>query len=327
VFAKKLVATGLAILVTLGLAACDPPMPPELLASQAEQTVTCVDGELTVATPTAISDVMDGWASSLTGACAGTTVVKLDGANETAQAIISMDGQISPSCVPFAEFPIAIDGGVVAYVLADAPTLNLTPQNIQDIFSGKVTNWSDPSLSAANPDAVLPDLAINLVGGPQQIAVDALTGWFKKLGVDFKPTLAKISAKDDGAALATMAEGDIAITSFSNALYAFSTVAAVTVGKDPATESAIADISGIQRGADSSGAKPGQGEAPAYAATYPVNLYLCGTDNQVARAVGRYLIRQDSQGSLGAAVVAPLPESVRIKSIDVVAKGLPKPKS
>jgi ABC-type phosphate transport system substrate-binding protein len=327
VFVKQLVATGLAILVTIGLTACDPPMPPELLASQAEQSVTCIDGELTVATPTAISDVVDGWASSLSGACAGSTLTKLDDADGTAQAIISMDGQISPACKPFAEFPIAIDGGVVAYVLADAPTLNLTPQNIQDIFSGKVTNWSDPSLAPANPDAVLPDLAIHIVGGPQQIAVDALTNWFKKLGVDFKPTLAKTAAKDDGAALATMAEGDIAITSFSNALYAFSTVAAVTVGKDPIAESAIADISGIQRGADISGAKPGDGEAPAYAATYPINMYLCGTDNQVARAIGRYLIRQDSQGSLGAAVVAPLPESIRMKAIAVAAKGLPKPKS
>lgn len=324
-FAKKLVATGLAILVTIGLTACDPPMPPELIASQAEKTVTCIDGDLTVATPAAISDVVDGWASSLNGACAGSTLTKLDGADETAQSIISMDGQISAACKPFADFPIAIDGGVVAYVLSDAPTLNLTPQNIQDIFSGKVTMWSDPSLASANPDAVLPDLAIHIVGGPQQIAVDALTIWFKKLGVDFKPTLAKISAKDEGAALATMAEGDIAITSFSNALYAFSTVAAVTLGADSATDSAIADISGIQRGADTSGAKPGQGEAPAYGATYPINMYLCGTDNQLARAIGRYLIRQDSQGSLGAAVVAPLPESVRMKAIAVVAKGLPKP--
>lgn len=326
-FAKKLVATGLAILVTLGLTACDPPMPPELLATQAEQSVTCVDGDLTVATPAAISDVMDGWASSLTESCSGTTLTKLDGADEAAQAIISMDGQISPKCKPFAEFPIAIDGGVVAYALADAPTLNLTPQNIQDIFSGKVTNWSDPSLAAANPDASLPSLPIHVVGGPQQIAVDALASWFKKLGVDFKPSLAKVSAKDDGAALATMAEGDIAITSFSNALYAFSTVAAVAVGKNAATDNAIADIGGIQRGADTSGAAPGQGEAPAYAGTYPINMYLCGADNQVARAVGRYLVRQDAQGSLGAAVVAPMPESVRIKAIAVVEKGLPKPKN
>ena len=40
--AKKLVAVGLAVFVTLGLTACDPPMPPEVIAAQAEKTVNCV---------------------------------------------------------------------------------------------------------------------------------------------------------------------------------------------------------------------------------------------------------------------------------------------
>lgn len=324
-FAKKLVATGLAILVTVGLTACDPPMPPELLASQAEKTVSCVDGDLTVATPDLIADVVDGWASSLSSACSGMTLTKAGAADATAQVVISLDGQIPAECKPFASFPIAIDGAVIAYVLTDAPTLNLTPQSIQDIFAGKITNWSDASIQAANPDATLPDMPIHIVGGPQQIAVDSMTVWLKKLGVEFKPTALKVAAKDDGSGLATMAEGDIAITSFSNALYAFSTVAAVTVGKT-AADSAVPDISGIQRGADLSGAPLGQGETPAYGAVYPVNMFLCGADNQVARSVGRFLVRQDSQGALGAAVIAPLPESVRVKSIAVVAKGLPKPK-
>lgn len=323
--AKKLVAVSLAVFVSLGLTACDPPMPPEVIAAQAEKTVNCVDGELSIASPIAIADVVKSWASSLTESCANTAVTVLDGADESAQAVISMDGQLAPACTPFATFPIAIDGGVIAYYLTDAPTLNLTPQNIQDIFSGKVTDWSDPSLAAANPDTVLPQLPINIVGGPQQVAVDSLAKWFEELGVDFTPTAANIQATDDGSALATMAEGDIAITSFSNALYAFSTVAAITFGKDVASETAVPDISGIQRGADTSGAKPGQGEGPAYRAVYPINMYLCGTDNQVARAVGRYLIRQDSQGALGAAVVAPLPESVRITAIAEVEKGLAKP--
>jgi hypothetical protein len=323
--AKKLVAVGLALFVTLGLTACDPPMPPEVIAAQAEKTITCVDGQLSVASPLAIADVVNGWASSLTESCPNTTVTALDGGDESAQAVISIDGQLSPACTPFATFPIAIDGGVVAYYLTDAPALNLTPQNIQDIFSGKVTDWSDPSLVAANPDAVLPNLPINIVGGPQQVAVDAMSKWFEELGVEFTPTAATVQTVDDGSALATMAEGDIAITSFSNALYAFSTVAAVTFGKDVATETAVPDISGIQRGADAGSAKPGQGEGPAYRAVYPINMHLCGTDNQVARAVGRYFIRQDSQGALGAAVVAPLPESVRITAIAEVEKGLAKP--
>ena len=322
-FAKKILATGLAIVVTLGLAACDPPMPPELLAAQAEKSVTCVDGSLSLAAPAAISDVVDGWIGALASSCPATAVTKLDAADDTAQAVISIDGQVSPKCTPFATFPVAIDGGVVAYALTDAPTLNLSAQNVQDIFSGKVTNWSDPSLAKSNPDAVLPDLAINIVGGPQQIVIDSMTAWFKKLGVAFNPSLAKVSAKDDGSALANMAEGDIAITSFSNALYAFSTVASIAVGKAVAN----ADINGIQTGADTTLKADAGAEVVPYGAVYPVNMFLCGADNQVARAVGRFFIRQDQQGALGSAVVAALPESVRMKAISVVGKGLPKPKN
>jgi hypothetical protein len=326
VFAKKLVAVGLAVIVTLGLTACDPPLPPEILAAQAEQTVNCVDGTVSVATPTAIADVVDGWASSLADACSGMTLTPVAAADETAQAVISMDGSVSPKCTPFASFPIAEDGGVIAYTLSDAPNLTLTPQNVQDIFSGKVTNWSDPSIAATNPDATLPSLAIKIVGTPQQVAIDALAGWFKKLGVTFTPSLAKVLAVDDGAALSSMAEGEIAITSFSNALYAYSTVAGIAVGKDLATQTAIADIAGIQLGADSAAAKPKAGDPIGYAATYPVTLSLCGTDNNTARALGRFLIRQDSQGALGSAIIAALPDSERLKSIAIVEKGLPKPK-
>lgn len=324
-FAKKLVATGLALAVTLGLTACDPPLPPEILAAQAERTVTCVDGDVKVATPKSIADLVDGWSSSLTDACAGMTLTPVVAGEAGAQGVISMDGAIPADCKPFVTIPVAEDGGVVAYMLTDAPNLVLTPQNVADIFTGKISNWSDAALSLVNPDATLPNLPIHIVGAPQQIAVDALTTWFKKLGVDFAPTKVKVAPTDDGAVLATMAEGDISITSFSNALYAFSTVAAIAVGKDLATQVAVADINGIQLGADLT-AKPKAGDPIGYAATYPVTLALCGTDNNTARALGRFLVRQDQQGALGSAIIAALPDSERVKAITVIEKGLPTPK-
>jgi hypothetical protein len=322
VLVKKLVATGLAIAISLGLAACDPPLPPEILAAQAEKTVTCVDGEVSVSAPDGISDVVDSWSTSLTGACAGMTLKKLPVGDKTAQAVISLGAAVPASCVPFATLPIAEDAGVIAYALTDAPNLVLTPQNVQDIFSGKVTNWSDKSIAASNPDATLPNLPISVVGTPQQSEIDALAGWFKKLGVTFAPTLAKVAPVDSGAALANLAEGQVAITSFSNALYAYSTVAAIQVGKDQA----IADVAGVQLGADKAAAKPKSGDPIGYGATYPVTLSLCGADNQTLRAFGRFVIRQDSQGALGSAVIAALPESERVKAIVIVEKGLPKPK-
>jgi hypothetical protein len=322
VLVKKLVATGLAVAISLGLAACDPPLPPEILAAQAEKKVTCIDGDVTVSAPDVISDVIDSWSTSLTGACSGMTLTKVAAGDKTAKAIISLGTALPADCTPFAAFPVAEDAGVIAFSLSDAPNLVLTPQNVQDIFSGKVTNWSDPSIAASNPDATLPSLPIAVVGTPQQSEIDALSSWFKKLGLAFTPGLAKVAPVDTGAALANLAEGQVAITSFSNALYAYSTVAAVQVGKDLAT----ADVAGVQLGADKTAAKPKAGDPIGYGAIYPVMLSLCGADNQTLRAFGRFLVRQDSQGALGSAVIAALPESERTKSIAIVEKGLPKPK-
>jgi hypothetical protein len=166
---------------------------------------------------------------------------------------------------------------------------------------------------------VLPDLPINIVGGPQKPVIDSLAKWFDKLGTEFNPSLAKVSDTDDGTFLAAMAEGDIALTSYSNALYQYSTVAAIAVDGSYA----VADALGLQNGADES-FTPAEDEYPAYGATYSVDLALCGADNEIARTVARYLVRRDAQGDLGSAIVAPLPDSLRITTIGLIEEGLKK---
>ena len=57
--------------------------------------------------------------------------------------------------LPFVIGPVAI-----AYNLEGVDELNLTVDNIVDIFQGKITNWNDPALAESNPDAELPDQEI-----------------------------------------------------------------------------------------------------------------------------------------------------------------------
>jgi phosphate transport system substrate-binding protein len=62
------------------------------------------------------------------------------------------------------QFPIVI-GGVAIVTNIDgvaAGRLRLTGPLLSDIFMGKISNWSDPALRAANPDLALPDLKINV---------------------------------------------------------------------------------------------------------------------------------------------------------------------
>jgi len=52
---------------------------------------------------------------------------------------------------------------VVAYNLPGVAELKLPRDVYPEIFLGQITNWNDPKIAAANPDASLPDMPITVV--------------------------------------------------------------------------------------------------------------------------------------------------------------------
>ncbi|MGY2064812.1 phosphate ABC transporter substrate-binding protein PstS [Blastococcus sp. SYSU DS0619] len=73
-----------------------------------------------------------------------------------AQERCAGDGQIF-------ELPNYISPIAVVYNLEGVDELNLPPEVIAGIFNQEITNWNDPAIAEANPDATLPDLAITPV--------------------------------------------------------------------------------------------------------------------------------------------------------------------
>ncbi len=70
------------------------------------------------------------------------------------------------SCAPDStalDLPVYISPIAVVFHVDGVESLNLTPAVLASIFKGDVTNWSDPLITALNPDATLPDLAITAV--------------------------------------------------------------------------------------------------------------------------------------------------------------------
>lgn len=59
--------------------------------------------------------------------------------------------------------PMTAGSIVIAYNLPGVAQLNLTQQAMLDIFLGKITNWNDPAIAAANEGVELPDLPITVV--------------------------------------------------------------------------------------------------------------------------------------------------------------------
>ncbi|SNR95629.1 phosphate ABC transporter substrate-binding protein, PhoT family [Geodermatophilus pulveris] len=61
------------------------------------------------------------------------------------------------------ELPNYIAPIAVVYNLEGVDELNLPPEVVAGIFAQQITNWNDPAIVEANPDATLPDLSITPV--------------------------------------------------------------------------------------------------------------------------------------------------------------------
>ncbi|RUT77640.1 phosphate ABC transporter substrate-binding protein PstS [Ancylomarina longa] len=59
--------------------------------------------------------------------------------------------------------PTCLGAVVAAYNLPGKPALKFTPELMEGVFMGKITNWNDPKIAAVNPGVNLPDLAITVV--------------------------------------------------------------------------------------------------------------------------------------------------------------------
>ncbi len=296
-FKKAISATVVALAISMGLTACDPPMPPDVLAALAEQTVTCESGAVNVAFPESVADLTGGWSGALADSCADMSLNAIAADDETADVIISATGEVSSACKPFEQVPFAQDGSVLAFLNSELASLDITPEIVSGILSGKITDWSDPAITAANGGTAASSLPINLLPTAQANALAATKSWLKSQGQD--DTASKVSPVtfDDGSAVMAMAEGDIALTTYSVALYNYSAVATVTA----------------------------DGEALQYLGGFTVDAFLCGEDTLVKRAVVKYLLRQDSQGALLSGVLLPLTDETRLASVTKVSKGLPVP--
>lgn len=346
-FGKALAATAMALGVALSLTACDPPMPPEMVAEIAERTFVCGDAPITVAIPGSLDGQAENWIGVLADACPAMPITAV-GATEKADIVLAAGAPAAAQCKPFASAPFALDGTALVFMSSEISNLNLDAKAIAAIINGELTSWDDPAITALNPDAVMPSAKIVFDPAATQAQADALTSWLSRLaGSDIKLTGLKIDNAVGGQdRLYNLPEGSFALANFAEAMAASATTVTVVTGKDTAVDVVTADAgtlasAGSQLVAKADGNNlavsldPGLKPAPPagsdtalapYQAVFPINMYLCGTDNLNTRAMARYLLRQDTQGNIAAGTAVTLPAAVRFKAIEVVAVGLPTPK-
>ncbi|MFZ4065858.1 MAG: substrate-binding domain-containing protein, partial [Rhodoluna sp.] len=288
-----------------------------------------------------------GWADSLSYSCVDpeptmTFTVTTDSATP-------VDAEISayPAlCEPKQTVPVAVDAGVFVFNLPDVGNVNISPEHMSGILTGDITDWSE--LANDNPQTTLPSLPISVFAEADEVALQSVLEFLKLSNVEPTKDLLVQGVASPSADQYTMLElGQIAVVPYSYASYFGLSSAAVFLSIDEETGEpvvAVPDLEGIQSGtsqfaitktASSLSVKLDKNIAPSaasgfepavpYQAVYPVNFYTCNDTTLVPRAVGRFFLRLDQQGSLGGYNYAPLAENVRIESAYVIRQGLKTP--
>jgi phosphate transport system substrate-binding protein len=143
---------------------------------------TCSNGKLDSEGSTAQANAMTAWINAYTKDCSDAQVnynptgsgdgVSAFTAGQVAfagsdSALDPTKGEVSAaekSCgsAPL-DLPMVVGPIAIAYKLNGVDKLTLTPDLIAKIFTGKITKWNDPAITAKNSGITLPDTAIKVV--------------------------------------------------------------------------------------------------------------------------------------------------------------------
>lgn len=340
-------AAAVASLLAIGLTACDPPMPPDVLAQIEEQTYTCVAGDVTISAPESIADPVQQWQSSVATNCTSPTMTLTTGTSNTDLAI----GFKAPAGQQvFASVPLAIESGTIIFNLSVTSSLNLTPATAAKVLNGQITRWNDPEIVKENVGTEMPNEPIVLRPRADQAAFDSLNAWFTRLGSSIEQSGLQRVTDATADEYANLAEGEVAVVPGSIATIQGASTVSVLLGEDQDKNPILATpaIDGTSSAATQWVAKasgssvtvtldPGRNPVPQagfdtaatpYQAIYPLNLYLTGKDTLLKRAMAVFLLRLDSQGVLAVSNFNQLDEPTRDLALATVRKGLPvhKPK-
>lgn len=178
-------------LISLSLAACTPPLPPEVLAGQAEATINCETANTIVDGPANLEPNFFLIADSLAAACPDHQLTYSPG-DTSAEVLISdhtpSADEISAfnSRCPTSEVLISPAYGISATLSLQVTGLEglaLDARAIGGLLDGSIKNWNDPIIQELNPDFTLDSVPVIKLGTPEKSsAVLAMTTWASEVG-------------------------------------------------------------------------------------------------------------------------------------------------
>lgn len=188
---RGIVLVASASVAAVALSACTPPMPPDVLAAQAEQNFTCYTSAQEATAPGWMSSVIDALNTGVMGLCPQQGVTA---AAESTVAPFALTGAAPTDTEQKAFTTAACPSGKVIYGPAFAygvglavngpgmETVVLSPKAVAGILAGTITSWSDPAIAQGNEGLDLSSMGdITLVSLKEPDAsVSAMTAYLTK---------------------------------------------------------------------------------------------------------------------------------------------------
>lgn len=341
---KRIAGVLLFAAIGLGtLTACDPPYPPELIETIYEQNPVCESGVVTVAATGKTESLLSTFNDTMVGLCPDMSIVA---AKSNPEISISYDVPKSGETSVYAATPLFVDGGVAVETFSSGVSLTLSLDVLFKILSGDITVWNDPAILALNKKIDAIDLPIVVNPVADRNSLDALKSWAKLAKVSVPESLLTTPESNASIDLLSLDEGTISILPLSDVLNQGATPSSIRVKSEhvngvvaPTDTSLFAAasqfktqnkgsvLSLLQDPALTPELPKGAEKADVpYQAVYFGWQVLSGTDNLRTRAVARFLLRMDEQGTLPGISLVGLPTKLRQASTALVSKGLKLPK-
>lgn len=172
------------------VAACTPPLPPDVLAANAERQIECQAADAAVTAPGRLADAVAQFNTSLQGLCPEQSMTATAPGEPAAVTLIDHPptaaevADAAAACPSGSSLLVAPTFGVgiaVAFNIIGIDTLTLTPAVIAGILQGSITSWDDPAIAALNDGIDLTGLPITLVRPADASgAVQAISQWLSQ---------------------------------------------------------------------------------------------------------------------------------------------------
>ena len=338
------------VIVTSTIAACTPPLPPELQAQLADNSINCGSAPVTVSSSPSMTPILEQWSNDYLTLCpnAGATF-STDGDGLVADVAVTNSSTPPATCDSTSTLPIFV--GAVSIVLSlqgldgmilDAPTLS-------GIINGVITSWSDPQIVAINPQFDPIDLPVNLSTVVTKSDADAIDAWMSRLSPDtwkgFPSTFTFTDSFDETNPPTQIYEdGGISFVPFSFA--SMSGLQSALIKVDPAIEAVPSALENIASAASQLSVSTSESpletaldatKSPVPAPGFDVALdpyqaivvnfaHVCSGGSELdSKSFIRFGLRTSSQALLVNYGYFELPTDVRGVALELVSRGLPSP--